>query len=179
MCSSPHWQVCSSWFHEKLTPANGNKGFPGEQISRKLSPAYWMQGVTAISRKISHSWAPRLQNLRYRWAKKWGPTCDRDISNSVIQDRDISGVHCTGKDALYIETRPRVLIPPPHSKVVGAVYWFHSVRPFVCPASSVRSEHLQLWLDPFHIYTSYQATSGVSCVELNAKFEFLAIFKNL
>ena len=27
-----------------------------------------MQGVTAISRKISCSWAPRLQNLRNRWA---------------------------------------------------------------------------------------------------------------
>ena len=25
-----------------------------------------------------------LQNLRNRWAKKWGPTCDRDISNSAI-----------------------------------------------------------------------------------------------
>ena len=43
-----------------------------------------MQGVTAISRKISRSWAPHLQNLRNRWAKKWGPTCDRDISNSAI-----------------------------------------------------------------------------------------------
>ena len=43
-----------------------------------------MQGVTAISRKISGSWAPRLQNSRNRWAKKWGPTCDRHISNSAI-----------------------------------------------------------------------------------------------
>ena len=46
--------------------------------------ANWMQGVTAIWRKISRSWAPRLQNLRNRWAKKWGPTCNRDISNSAI-----------------------------------------------------------------------------------------------
>ena len=28
--------------------------------------------------------APRLQNSRNWWAKKWGPTCDRDISNSAI-----------------------------------------------------------------------------------------------
>ena len=28
--------------------------------------------------------APRLQNSRNRWAKKWGPTCVRDISNSAI-----------------------------------------------------------------------------------------------
>ena len=40
----------------------------------ELSPANWVQGVTTISRKISRSWAP----------KKWGPTCDRDISNSAI-----------------------------------------------------------------------------------------------
>ena len=82
--SGPHWQVGSSWFREKLSPANRNKGYPGEQISRKLSPANWMQGVTAISWKISRFWAPRLQNSRNRWAKKWGPTCDRDISNSGI-----------------------------------------------------------------------------------------------
>ena len=44
----------------------------------------WMQGVTAISQKISRSWAPPLQNSRNWWAKKWGPTCDRDISNSAI-----------------------------------------------------------------------------------------------
>ena len=43
-----------------------------------------MQGVTAISREISCSWAPRLQNSQNRWAKKWGPTCDRDISNFAI-----------------------------------------------------------------------------------------------
>ena len=84
MCSSPNWQVGSSWFRKKFSPANRNKGYRGEQISRKLSPANWMQGVTAISRKISRSWAPRLQNSQNRWAKKWGPTCDRDISNSAI-----------------------------------------------------------------------------------------------
>ena len=33
---------------------------------------------------------------------------------------------------------------------------------------------LQFWLDPFHIYTSYQATSeGVPCVKLLAKFQNL------
>ena len=85
MCSSLHWQVGSSWFCEKLSPANRNKGY--RRVSRfreKLSPANWMQGVTVISRKISRSWAPRLQNSQNRWAKKWGPTCDRDISNSAI-----------------------------------------------------------------------------------------------
>ena len=30
------WQVGSSWFREKLSPANRNKGYRGEQISRKI-----------------------------------------------------------------------------------------------------------------------------------------------
>ena len=44
------------------------------RFREKLSPANWVKGVTAISRKISRSWVQ----------KKWGPTCDRDISNSAI-----------------------------------------------------------------------------------------------
>ena len=52
----------------------GTKVIAVSRFREKLSPANWVQGVTAISRKISRSWAP----------KKWGPTCDRDISNSAI-----------------------------------------------------------------------------------------------
>ena len=54
------------------------------RFREKLSPANWMQGVTVISRKISCSWAPRLQNSRNSWAKNWGLTCDHNISNSAI-----------------------------------------------------------------------------------------------
>ena len=50
------------------------KAIAVSRFREKLSPANWVQGVTAISRKISRSSAP----------KKWGPTCDRDISNSAI-----------------------------------------------------------------------------------------------
>ena len=52
----------------------GTKAIAVSRFREKLSPANWVQGVTVISRKISRSWAP----------KKWGPTCDRDISNSAI-----------------------------------------------------------------------------------------------
>ena len=52
----------------------GTKAIAVSRFREKLSPANWVQGVTAISRKISRSWAP----------KKWGPTCDRNISNSAI-----------------------------------------------------------------------------------------------
>ena len=52
----------------------GTKAIAVSRFRKKLAPANWVQGVTAISRKISRSWAPQ----------KWGPTCDRDISNSLI-----------------------------------------------------------------------------------------------
>ena len=52
----------------------GTKAIAVSRFREKLSLANWVQGATAISRKISRSWAP----------KKWGPTCDRDISNSAI-----------------------------------------------------------------------------------------------
>ena len=38
-----------------------------------LSPTNWVQGVTTISK-----------NIALLGAKKWGPTCDRNISNSAI-----------------------------------------------------------------------------------------------
>ena len=64
MCSSPHWQVGQSpgrsWFREKLSPANGNKGYIAvSRFREKMFAANWVQRVTAISRKISRSWAPK------------------------------------------------------------------------------------------------------------------------
>ena len=64
MCSSPHWQVGQSlgrsWFSEKLSPANGNKGYIAvSRFREKMFPANWVQRVTAISRKISRSWVPK------------------------------------------------------------------------------------------------------------------------
>ena len=63
------------------------------------------------------------------------------------------------------------LLYPPHNEVVGGVYWFHSVRPSVCP--SVRPSvphavsalyHLQLWMDSFHIRHKWSLPwEGVSC----------------
>ena len=71
------WQVGQSpgrsWFREKLSPANGNKGlYRGEQISRK--------NVSRESNEL-----PRFrEKYRAHGRQKWGPTCDRDISNSAI-----------------------------------------------------------------------------------------------
>ena len=62
-------------------------------------------------------------------------------------------------------------------KLLG-VYWFHSLRPSVCPSvrptSCVRSVAPKVLVGFFHIYTSYQATSeGVSHVKFLAKFQNL------
>ena len=49
------------------------------------------------------------------------------------------------------------------------IYWFHYIHPSVCPS---------VWFDPFHIYTSYQATSeDVSHGKFLANFKIL-IFGN-
>ena len=53
-------------------------------FAKNCLPRIECKELSRFSRKISRSWAPRLQNSRNRWAKKWGPTCDHDISNSAI-----------------------------------------------------------------------------------------------
>ena len=54
-----------------------------------------------------------------------------------------------------------------------------SVRPSVPhPVSALQC--IQFWLDPFHIYTSYQATSeDVSCVEFFNVWQFFKIYNNV
>ena len=73
----------------------------------------------------------------------------------------------------------------PLNEVEGGEYWFHLVHLSVCPSVClpiclsvdriVSPLYLQQYLpDPFHIYTSYQATSeGVSRVKFISKFQNL------
>ena len=69
----------------------------------------------------------------------------------------------------------RLIIPPAQQSCWGGI--LVSLRPSVPhPVSALYL--LQFWLDPFHIYASYQATSeGVSRAKFLAKFQNLAIFK--
>ena len=79
----------------------------------------------------------------------------------------------------------RNIIIPSAQKSCWGVYWFYSVRLSICqyvrPSVHPSFQHsvsalycLQFWLDPFHILTSYQATSeGVSHVKFLAKFQNL------
>ena len=64
----------------------------------------------------------------------------------------------------------RLLSLYPHNEVVGGYIGFRPSVPH--PVSAL--QRLQFWLDPFHIYTFYQATSeGVSRVKFLAKFQNL------
>ena len=63
----------------------GAKAITVSRFREKLSPANWVQGVTAISRKISRSWAPKKMGSNMR---------PRYIQFRDIHDRDISGLHC-------------------------------------------------------------------------------------
>ena len=86
---------------------------------------------------------------------------------------------------------PNHYYTPCFNKVERWVYWFHlvhlsippSVRPSVCPSVDgiVSALYLQQYsLDPFHICTSYQATSeGVSRVMFVSKFKNLKFWRIL
>ena len=66
------------------------------------------------------------------------------------------------------------------NEVERGVYWFHLVRLFLCPSVEiiVCALYLQYSLDPFHICTSYQATSeGVSRVAFGSKFNNLKFWR--
>ena len=66
----------------------GTKAIAVTRFSEKLSPANWVKGVTAISQK----------NIALLGAKKIGSSMrPRYIQFRDIHDRDISGLHCTGK----------------------------------------------------------------------------------
>ena len=43
-------------------------------FAKNCLPRIEFKELPRFSRKILRSWAPRLQNSRNRWAKKWGPT---------------------------------------------------------------------------------------------------------
>ena len=87
MCSRPHFTGKPDWpradFAENCLPRAGSKASPVSRFREKLSPANGVQGITAISRKIALLGV--MSTKLVKWvAKNWGPTCDRDISDSAI-----------------------------------------------------------------------------------------------
>ena len=87
MCSRPHFTGKPDWpradFTENCLLRAGSKASAVSRFREKLSPANGVQGITAISRKIALLGV--ISAKLAKWvAKKWGPTCDRDIYDSVI-----------------------------------------------------------------------------------------------
>ena len=97
----------------------GTKAIAVSRFREKLSPANWVQGVTAISRKISRSWAP----------KKWGPTCDRDISNSAIYTTAIYRAY-TVLSSHCLTVAYHTLIPAWISNFIHYKVWDEITYPF-------------------------------------------------
>ena len=88
MCSRPHFTgKPADWsradFAENCLLRAGSKASSVSRFREKLSPANRVQGITAISWKIALLCV--MSAKLAKWVvKKWGPTCDRDISDSAI-----------------------------------------------------------------------------------------------
>ena len=111
----------------------GTKAIAVSRFREKLTPANWVQGVTAISRKILRSWAP----------KKWGPTCDRDISNSAIYTTAIYRAYTVyGFTLSRLNPRPqRGIHDFDVTDKIISIYWLHQnlQRSRLCrPISKIR-----------------------------------------
>ena len=95
MCSSPHWQVGSSWFREKLSPANRNKGYRGEQISWKfVSRELNARSYRDFAKNIALLGATTAKFAKSVGKKMGSNMRPRYIQFRDIHDRDISDLHC-------------------------------------------------------------------------------------
>ena len=87
MCSRPHFTGKPDWprvhFAENCLLRAGSMASAVSRFREKLSPANGVQGITANSRKIALLGVMSAKLAKWV-AKKWGPTCDRDISDSAI-----------------------------------------------------------------------------------------------
>ena len=87
MCSRPHFTGKPDWpradFVENCLLRTRSKATAVSRFRDKLSPANGVQGITAISRKIALLDAMSAKLVKWE-AKKWGPTCDCNISDSAI-----------------------------------------------------------------------------------------------
>ena len=87
MCSNPHFTGKPDWpradFAKNCPLRAGSKATAMSRFRGKLSPANGVEGITGISRKIALLCAMSAKLAKWV-AKKSGPTCDHDISDSAI-----------------------------------------------------------------------------------------------
>ena len=165
--------------------------------ARQPLTSHWMSaGLYRVTTKCSYYNKSSIGVSYTSVQFEWDPFVNKDARSSWV----------TGTGPMRHKYQPRPMCFPwcfcLLSRMGFLQKYYHTLRTkkllggiFVCPSvrlsvpSSVRPsfQHsvsalycLQFWLDPFHILTSYQATSeGVSHVKFRSKFGFLAIFLNL
>ena len=85
MCSHPHFTGKPDWpradFAENCLLWAGSKATAVSRFHEKLSPVNGVQGITVIWQKIALLVAMSAKLAKWV-AKKWGPTCGRDISDT-------------------------------------------------------------------------------------------------
>ena len=108
MYSSPHWLVGSSWFREKLSPANRE-----QWLSR------WANFAQNCLPRIGSKVLPRFREkyLALGRQKMGSNMRPRYIQFRDIHDHDISGVHC-------------IPVTNIHNFVPGQMSWKHFVKTF-------------------------------------------------
>ena len=122
MCSRPHFtgkpDCPRADFAENCLLRAGSKASAVSRFREKLSPANGVQGMTAISRKIALLGVMSAKLAKWV-AKTWGPTCDRDISDSAIYTTAIYRAYTVpgywGAGGNSVPARPRngeFVLPP-------------------------------------------------------------------
>ena len=101
MCSRPHFTGKPDWPRaENCLMRAGSKASAVSRFHEKLSPANGVQGITVISRKIALLGVMTAKLSKWV-AKKWGPTCDCDISDSAIYTTAIYRAYTVSHMALW------------------------------------------------------------------------------
>ena len=130
------------------------------------------RALMIIAQHWFRQWLGAIRQQAITWAN-----VDPDICRHMASLGHNELTHCVFNSMWYMTVQS---LHPPHNEVVGGVHWFHLVRLSVPhPVSALL--RLQFWLDPFYIYTSYQATpEGVECLKFLAElqnYNFWQFFK--
>ena len=104
MCSSPHWQVSWSRFRENCLRRTESKATEVSRFREKCLPR---MGSNFAKNALLGAMCAKFA----KWVvKKWGPTCDRDISDSAIyttaiyRESTVCTLYMQNKNIAYIHT---------------------------------------------------------------------------
>ena len=147
MCSSPHWQVGLSWFREKLSPANRNKGYRGEQISQKfVSREFNARSYCDFAKNIALLGATFAKFAKSVGKKMGSNMRPRYIQFRDIHDRDISGLHCIAHEFLHGNDQKHF---PYHYQMIVLLNREHSVYGLNQWEEMLLRNIISHWLSPY------------------------------